>query len=136
MPSVSASGRGAQDVRGVERAQRQLVPDVGPRDLAADLDLEALTLVGAQLLGQHDRRAVDDRDEPDFDPRSLQIGHAVRTPQTKTASRSAGRMPTAQDAVVRTTDHLWSVFNYSGGARHWAHADRWCSKYAKRAAAQ
>ena len=98
-------------MRGVEHAQRQLVADVGPRDFAADLDFQALALVGAQLLGQHDRCAVDDRDEPDFDPRSLQIGHAARTPQTKTASRSAGRVPTAQDAVVQSTDRLWSVFN-------------------------
>ncbi len=127
--------QGSQDVRGVELAQRQLVANVGPRDLAADLDLEALALVGAQLLGQHDRCAVDDRDEPDFDPRLLQIGHAARTPQTKTAPRPAGRVPTDQDAVVQSTDRLWSVFN-SGGARHWAHADRGSSKHAKRAAMQ
>ena len=113
----------------------EAVAHVGPRDLAADLDLETLALIGAKLLGQHDGCAVDDRDEPDFDLRSLQVGHAVRTPQTKTASRSAGRIPTAQDAVVQATDRLWSVLN-SERTRHWAHTGRWSSKHANHAAAQ
>ena len=121
-----------QDVRGVELAQRQLVAHVGPRHFAADLDFESLALIGAQLLGQHDRRAVDDRDEPDLDLRSLQIGHAVRTPQTKTASRSAGRVPTAQDAVVQTTDRLWPVFN-SGESPPLGSAFRWSMKHARHA---
>src|SRR5262249_13841910 len=53
-----------------------------------------------------------DRDEPDFDLRLLRIGHAVRTPKTKTAPRPAGRMPTVQDAVVQATDRLWPALTH------------------------
>ena len=56
------------------------------------------------------------------------------TPQTKSVPL-AGQRPVAQDAVVQSTDHLWSAFN-SEEARHWAHPDRGSSKHAKRAAAR
>jgi hypothetical protein len=79
-----------QDVCGVENAERQLVAHVGPGDFAPDLDLETLALERAELIGQDDRRAVDDRDVADLDLGFLDRAHAYATPQKQKASRSAG----------------------------------------------
>jgi hypothetical protein len=84
-----------QDVRGVEHPQRQLVAHIGPRHFATDLHLEALAFEGAQFLGQHDRRAVDDRDVADFQSRSFDVRHHA-TPKQKAPCRpaDAGRFRT------------------------------------------
>src|SRR5262249_7502974 len=70
---------------------------------AANLDLEPVALVGAQLLGQHDRRAVDDRNESDLQSGSFDSGHDSLPLHSQTRRRPArpAEIPTAQDAVVR-----------------------------------
>jgi len=120
-----------QDVRGVEHAQRQLVAHVGPRHFAADLDLQPLALVGAELLGQHDRRAVDDRDEPDLDFHSLQIGHSYALHKQK-ASRSVGRAADrARTPLSNCGPTLVRALNQER-TRHWVRMVRGSMKRAKR----
>src|SRR4029079_6795537 len=86
----------------------QLVAHVGPRHLAANLDLEALALEGTRLLGQHNRRAVDDRDESDFELRSIDVRHAPHHSTNKNVP--LGRhAPVAQDAIVQPAHRHWSA---------------------------
>jgi hypothetical protein len=83
-------------VGGVEQADRQLVADVRPRDFAAQLDVETVTLVEAEDLREQHGRAVDQGNEPHSHLRSLDVTH-----QTRLQKKRRPKRPRESDRVGR-----------------------------------
>ncbi len=54
-------------MRGVEIAEIELVPDIGPRHLPHEIEMQALVLCEAEFGRRDQERGVDERDEADAD---------------------------------------------------------------------
>src|SRR5712691_6761707 len=77
-PEARRDGDRRQQMRGVEQADVELVPDIRPRYVAHEVDMEALRRRKA-LVGRDDRRRrVDQRNEADAQP-GVRAAHLSRS---------------------------------------------------------